>query len=193
MEDEVDWSSDTISTNDTASDLPGPGRTLDRLYQFAGRKLERAIGQIAHRVGYDGPYAEDLKSLAEYESSDFSTNATTSNMPGAGRTIDLFYQLAGRKLENALNKTAHEMGYGPNAIEKRILSQLGVNMLSLRPSDREDLVWKYSWSEFRDWKSLPVLLAEKRRAVSKDCEKLLAYTQCVSYFSFNRGTLCSLM
>lgn len=184
VEDESDWSSDTISTNDTASNLPGPGRTLDRFYQYAGRKLERAIGQIAHRAGFDGPYAEDLKSLAEHESSDFSTNATTSNVPGAGRTLDLFYQFAGRKLENALNKTAHDMGYGPNAIERRILSQLGVNMLSLRPSDREDLVWKYSWSEFRDWKSLPVLLTERRREVSRDCAKLLAYTQCVTHSLF---------
>lgn len=177
MEDDSDWTSGTVSTNSTASNLPGPGRNLDRLYQYAGRKLERAIFQVARRAGYEGPYAEDLMSLAEYESSEFSENATTSNMPGAGRTVDRFYQFAGRKLETALNKAAHEMGYGPNAIEGRILSQLGVNMLSLRPSDREDLVWKYSWSEFRNWKSLPVLLEEKKREVSKDCAKLLAYTQ----------------
>lgn len=181
MEDDSDRSSGSISTNSTASNLPGTGRNLDRLYQYAGRKLERAISKVARRAGYEGPYVEHLMSLAEYESSasEFSTNATTSNMPGAGRTVDRFYQFAGRKLENALNKAAHEMGYGPNAIERRILSQLGVNMLSLRPSERADLVWKYSWSEFRDWKSLPILLEEKKREVSRDCAKLLAYTQYV--------------
>lgn len=48
------------------------------------RKVERAIGQIAHRAGYDSPYAEDLKAPVEYESSDFSTNVTASNTLGAG-------------------------------------------------------------------------------------------------------------
>ena len=175
--DESSLSSFTISTNATTTNLPGPGRTLDLLYQYAGRKLENAIGRVAQRIGYTGQHPEELQSLAEYESSDFSTNATTSNLPGAGRTLDLFYQYAGRKLENALNNAAHGMGYGPNAVERRILAQLGVNMLALSPADREDLVWKYSWSEFRDWKSLPILLAEKRREVSRDCAKLLAYTQ----------------
>lgn len=52
------------------------------------RKVERAIGQIAHRAGYDSPYAEDLKAPVEYESSDFSTNVTASNMLGAGCTVD---------------------------------------------------------------------------------------------------------
>ena len=41
----------TFSTNATADNLPGPGRTLDKAYQFYGRKLEK----IAMRFGLITP------------------------------------------------------------------------------------------------------------------------------------------
>lgn len=42
------------STNETASDLPGPDRLLGNLYSFGGRHLEALIGKIAEKMGY-GP------------------------------------------------------------------------------------------------------------------------------------------
>ena len=44
------------STNDTASNLPGPGRLLGNVYSYAGRRLERAVGIVAHKSGF-GPNA----------------------------------------------------------------------------------------------------------------------------------------
>ena len=62
----VDWprylsqyaSTSTVSISSTAtmSDLPGPGRSLDKLYSRAGRILELCIYRFAHRCGY-GPHA----------------------------------------------------------------------------------------------------------------------------------------
>ena len=40
------------STNDTESNLPGAGRTLGRFYDSAGRRLEKAMGIVAQKVGY---------------------------------------------------------------------------------------------------------------------------------------------
>ncbi|EJD07875.1 uncharacterized protein FOMMEDRAFT_16460 [Fomitiporia mediterranea MF3/22] len=44
------------SSNLTASDLPGPGRTLGLLYSRWGRALEASVGRLAHRSGF-GPDA----------------------------------------------------------------------------------------------------------------------------------------
>lgn len=52
------------STNSTASDLPGPGRTLDKFLGILGRKLEDSVARIAHKVGL-GPLATQVR-LAMY-------------------------------------------------------------------------------------------------------------------------------
>jgi hypothetical protein len=46
----------------TASNLPGPGRGLGKLYSRGGRILERSISLIAHRLGF-GPYAVSLRMI----------------------------------------------------------------------------------------------------------------------------------
>lgn len=50
------------SSNETADDLPGPGRTLGKLYSFIGTKIERGLGRAAERIRY-GPRATALKIL----------------------------------------------------------------------------------------------------------------------------------
>lgn len=44
------------STNSTASNLPGPGRVLGNFYRVTGRRLERTLGDLAHKAGF-GPEA----------------------------------------------------------------------------------------------------------------------------------------
>lgn len=39
------------SSNATESDLPGPGRTLGKVYDFLGKRLERALATLAERKG----------------------------------------------------------------------------------------------------------------------------------------------
>lgn len=44
------------STNSTASNLVGPGRVLGNFLSFTGKRLERTLGDMAHRAGF-GPDA----------------------------------------------------------------------------------------------------------------------------------------
>ncbi|THG97944.1 hypothetical protein EW145_g7508 [Phellinidium pouzarii] len=48
------------SSNETADDLPGAGRTLGKLYNYAGRILERQLGSIAEHLGH-GPCATAVR------------------------------------------------------------------------------------------------------------------------------------
>lgn len=48
------------SSNETADDLPGPGRTLGKLYGFLGQRIESGLGRAAERMGY-GPKVTALK------------------------------------------------------------------------------------------------------------------------------------
>ncbi|KLO06428.1 hypothetical protein SCHPADRAFT_895441 [Schizopora paradoxa] len=54
----------TISTNATADNLPGPGRTIDRIFQCAGRRIELLLNKFANRVGM-GPahIAQEIRLL----------------------------------------------------------------------------------------------------------------------------------
>lgn len=42
----------TFSTNYTQSNNIGPGRTLDRMFQYWGKKLEHSLGRTAEVLGY---------------------------------------------------------------------------------------------------------------------------------------------
>lgn len=39
------------SSNETADDMPGPGRLLGNLYDDAGRRLENGLGRVAIQMG----------------------------------------------------------------------------------------------------------------------------------------------
>lgn len=54
----------SISTNATQSNLPGPGRNLDRLYGHLGRNLVSFLSSLAHRTGW-GPNAAERRIIAE--------------------------------------------------------------------------------------------------------------------------------
>ncbi len=57
------------STNSTASNLPGPGRTLDRFLGKLGRAVEKPIFCKAHKLGF-GPKATAIRlnsRIAKYD------------------------------------------------------------------------------------------------------------------------------
>ncbi|KLO15817.1 hypothetical protein SCHPADRAFT_244654 [Schizopora paradoxa] len=59
--------------------------------------------------------------LARVEtSSSISSDATARNLPGAGRTVGLFLDWLGDRLEAFLNKKAVEKGLGPEAVGQQI-------------------------------------------------------------------------
>ncbi len=54
----------TGSTNDTASSLPGPGRTLDHVLEILGRSFDARISKAAHKMGL-GPAAAVVRLEAQ--------------------------------------------------------------------------------------------------------------------------------
>lgn len=50
----------SISTNATAPNLPGPGRTIGLFYEFSGRLLERTLNVRAEKWGL-GPQAAAMR------------------------------------------------------------------------------------------------------------------------------------
>ena len=48
------------STNETADNIPGPGRILGNLYRLLGQKLEEGLGSLAGKFGH-GPRATALE------------------------------------------------------------------------------------------------------------------------------------
>ena len=66
-----------LSTNYTESGLIGPGRTLGIFYDYAGRRLERVVGRVAHKAGF-GPQATYLK-MQELLSTEWKVDDNKSN------------------------------------------------------------------------------------------------------------------
>lgn len=50
----------SASSGETASDIPGPGRLLDKAYSFLGRRIERGLTSLAIRRGH-GPENVSLR------------------------------------------------------------------------------------------------------------------------------------
>lgn len=98
-------SQSSLSTKATASDLPGPGRTIGLLYDLLGAIIEKRISMRTH-------YNSSQSSI--------STMATAPNLPGAGRTLGLLYDFLGGKLERRIGKIAETVGAGPRAVAVRI-------------------------------------------------------------------------
>lgn len=147
---------DDLSTNETRSNLPGPGRTIGRIYDFYGRKLERVLGKTAGRLGFEPRLVEQPHSQVAPED-ESSKNETLSNLPGPGRLLGLVYQFYGRKLERLLGKTADRLGFGPHAVERQMVA-----LVAAMESAGHAL---HSASP------------RESRKLSKRCMKLLSHTQ----------------
>ncbi|KAH8115049.1 hypothetical protein DFH11DRAFT_143274 [Phellopilus nigrolimitatus] len=166
----------SVSTNATEDNLPGPGRTIGLFYNFAGRHLEVQLGRAAERMGHGsrgagimtgntctdlGLVSENLEPLLcpsdQASLHSVSTNATADNLPGAGRTLGLFYSFAGKHLEARLGRLAGILGRGPRATALRIQENQGVVALaSVLP--------------------LPLSPTKARnKKIQKDCKHLLKY------------------
>ena len=64
----------TNSLTATASDIPGPGRLLGKLYSRLGRKVERGISVVAVKMGY-GPRRTAMRLRKLVQDSDSSNDA----------------------------------------------------------------------------------------------------------------------
>lgn len=89
-----------------------------------------------------------------------STNMTEDGLPGAGRTIGLFYSAAGKLLEGKLRSTAERFGRGPHLTAVRIKNQ------------SSELLLAASMSELT-----PAEIQERYAKLEKDCMLLIKYVQ----------------
>ena len=115
----------TVSTNATVDNQPGTGRVLDNVYQSLGRILDKGLaklmGVLSKKV-----HTSPAKEEERFDTISTISNETIDNQSGPGRAIDSFVlQPLGRKLEKKLGDTADRLGFGPNAIERKLLRLLG--------------------------------------------------------------------
>ncbi|KAI5115038.1 hypothetical protein M0805_006707 [Coniferiporia weirii] len=110
-------STPSLSINATADNLPGPDRTIGLLYSYAGRIVERLVNTRSPADGV-APFQEMQET--PNDNSSISSNATAPDLPGAGRTIGLFYNFAGKIIEHNLNKLATRWGAGPYPVARKV-------------------------------------------------------------------------
>ncbi|KLO08600.1 hypothetical protein SCHPADRAFT_893753 [Schizopora paradoxa] len=130
--------SSSISSNATAPDLAGPGRTIglvldwlgDGLETFANKqaaKFNASPEEIMNEVHHTQLSTLALEStpqdqhVAPSSSNGISTNATAPNLPGAGRTVGILLDWLGKGLESFMNKRAIQLNLGPEAVARDIL------------------------------------------------------------------------
>ncbi|KLO13160.1 hypothetical protein SCHPADRAFT_380623 [Schizopora paradoxa] len=156
----------SIVSDATASDLPGPGRNLGRLYDTLGDGLLSQIQKGMTRRGF-GPGAVSRKVVMKQtmlSSDSIDTDATAPNLPGPGRTVGMFFDWLGGKLENQLGILMERRGYGPEATMAKILTMRG------------------RWRTYREGERVYIrnnmeIQSEEHRKLLKYCQRLLKYTR----------------
>ena len=170
-----DTSTLSTSTDGIESDLPGPGRALDRFYHESGRQLDRLVGYVIakrrRRANFSQSNPKDTEgneSASLSMKDTLSSTATTSDRPGPGRALDKVYQGTGRELERILGNIADRAGFGPVAVKRSIDTAIESNYNALLEVRGVDLS-----SQEYEWIKLPGTEGH----VLKACKKLLRYTQ----------------
>ena len=145
------------STGATASDLPGAGRILGRLYSAGGVVVERHLNKLGKAFGI-APRRQTLSLLPD--KSYTSLDEQAPNLPGPGRTLGLFYDYTGNILENRIGRLAIRLGFGPDAAMQRIRFRL---------LQKEENKHAYLFLES---------LREKGK-LAEDCMRLIKYARSV--------------
>ncbi|EJC99313.1 uncharacterized protein FOMMEDRAFT_31373 [Fomitiporia mediterranea MF3/22] len=112
----------------------------------------------------------DIFVLAEaaLSATSISSTITASDLPGAGRILGNLYSFLGKRLEETLNRLAERCGYGPRAIEDRILRTCH----KLKDDMYEDLAVELGTKNERLlWKDLKKLIASNIK-----CNREAAFT-----------------
>ena len=167
-----DSTSSSVSTNYTASNLPGPGRTLGRFYDHAGRILEAQLNKVVAKRFRRSPgiqYGNNQNTAGPSTYGDatirtWSTNFTAPNLPGAGRTLGILYDYAGNILEVRAGRfIASHARVGPDAFMEKIRLQVDEIRRNLDEDDRCD---GKAWD-----------IVSRKRSFIKKCKRLLKYAR----------------
>ncbi|TFK46319.1 hypothetical protein OE88DRAFT_929467 [Heliocybe sulcata] len=134
---ENDAEFDAASTS-TASDLPGPGRLLDRSITCAGRLVEGAVSTVARRIGKKSKVrptatsqrirynldADVVGFLHEHAEFEIASLSTASDRTGPGRTLDKLYGALGGAVENLATISLRSIGLTPDGVILRLVQAL---------------------------------------------------------------------
>ena len=170
---------DSIDSNATADDLPGPGRVLDKAFQAGGRKIERALNNLVQRItGKDASTSGSLSVVLERVDTTDS-EATEANLPGPGRALDNLFRFSGEHVERRLGKLADRMGFGPAAMERRLIRAA------------ECIALQGAYQVGKDGRSRFITFTDERKVkagkeVRRSCKLLVQYLQYVVVNSFHR-------
>lgn len=113
---------ESIASDATAPNLPGPGRNVGRLYDALGSKFERFLSNTAG-VGRESGQSDAQLSLqlVRTDSPDsIASDATGPNNPGPGRNLGRLLDAVGGRVENLLNGRAGRLKLGPDAVAEEI-------------------------------------------------------------------------
>lgn len=160
---------DSIDSNATAPNNPGPGRNVGRLYDALGSRLEAFLKRSGPGVGFGQPNPQLSLQLFRNDSIDsIASDATAPNNPGPGRNLGRLYDALGARLEVAVYKRTGGLNRGPEAVAQVIHD--------LR-SYRKDHYFDKNGEAF----SIPVVgnpvspTEKQYRSLKKLCRKLLKY------------------
>lgn len=164
-----DDSASTVSTNFTADNLPGAGRTVGLAYDFLGRHVEAVANDFGERHGL-----KPRKRTASIAS--ISTNETADDLAGPGRIVGLLIGAIGRRIESAINKIAVVGGMGPDAAYLRIMREYIVTVGRAETT-------RMFWRDHEVVTLSPDSWTEKATSLMiKNCQKLLKHAQYVKIY-----------
>ncbi|KLO07879.1 hypothetical protein SCHPADRAFT_1001338 [Schizopora paradoxa] len=172
-----------VESDETADNLPGPGRNLGRLYDTLGNRLSRFLREnmgkrkTRRMVNEEAPLTQQVASMIANEEAmqpgpsssppSRGTDSTASNLPGPGRTVGKLFSWLGKKVERRANNFATQRGVGPEAIALKILRLRCLD-------DRPLLILSYiDTEEYRR----DISDGKNRRKLIKYCRKLFDYAR----------------
>lgn len=182
---------ESIDTNATASNIPGPGRNVGRLYDTLGAKLENYMGKTPGNGPGNPSFRVEANAqpVLDDDAESIASDATGPNNPGPGRNLGRLYDALGAKFESFLIKRAVKLNNGPDALARKIR-----NLRRYREAfilgDRGDKRMPITDKELRTLREnsngLTLDLsptAEDIRILKKLCRNLLKHCKWVPYMN----------
>jgi hypothetical protein len=130
---------DSLDSDSTVSNAPGPGRVMDNLLAVGGRRFDHIFGRLTHRPQASDEHAAGPSSHSHQPSVDvldhytFVTDSvdTASDEPGIGNTLGKMISITGERLEHLIAKALRKLGLDLDPSIKRITALLELEMKSV--------------------------------------------------------------
>lgn len=155
---------ESIASEATAPNNPGPGRNVCRLYDSLGSRFECFLNRTAWLGGNAEQVRESRLQVQLFRIDTIDTiasDATAPNLPGPGRNLGRLYDAVGERIEHLLNSRAGRLKLGPDALAEAIRC--------LRRYEEG------AWG-----RQLAAPTDKEYDTLKKPCQRLLKHCKCVS-------------